>query len=454
MVAKTTRSKAPPGRAHSTRRDRGLLGQWEKALVGLTALRREAMRQSLHSQREVLAKKAWRLASPVYDALDEAKGEEADKLRAGLDRALMGVLDDPAIGRPVADEAEAGMERRPRRAPPPCCMTRIRFRNLLAVPARVRASGALGTTTVQVFAPNEQRSLRRKSDEKTQDADDGQGGGVTIPGGLGQCVTITVEIQNQLGEWVEILSREVCCHAHQRGDILRSTPPPPAPDATTRPREIPVLEIVALDAVRPCPDGDAQLAPGGGHGHEYRKSPGMDVPGKGHFIGAHVFLLFVPPPACRLFCFIQAVKRSVTLNGRKIAASSDWHLDLLPTQRGEVCYAYQRDRPEGGRVLNDSPGLVNPWGAITLEDGKKLTPRPGDILVVHWEFRTWAVCLQAPALLGQFTWNLRVEVTIPNGPPPQGGRLPGTKIDLGEPEFRAPPQISQEDRKLYERLVQ
>ncbi|MFT3807786.1 hypothetical protein [Arenimonas sp.] len=451
---KRSETKTVSRRRASARLDIALLGRWEKALAGLTDLRQQAMRQSLHSQREALAKKAWRLAGPLYDVLDAAKDEDADRLSAGLDRALMGVIDDPAIGRPIADEAP-GEERRPmRRAPLPCCMTRIRLRNLLAVPARVRASGALGTTTTHIFSPNERRSLRRKAEEQTNDDDDGQGGGITIPGGLGQCVTITVEIQNALGEWVEILSREVCCHTHQRGDLLRSTPAPPPPGATTRPREVPVLEIVALDAERPCPEGDAQLAPGGGHGHEYRKSPGMDLPGKGHFIGAHIFLLFIPPPACRQFCFIQAVRRTVTLNGRKIAASSDWHLDLLPEQdKRPGCYAYQRDRPEGGRVLNDSPGLVNPWGAFQLEDGSRLTPRPGDRLVVHWEFRTWAVCLQAPALLGQFTWSLKVEVLIPNGPPPKGGQLPGTKIDLREPVFSPPAQISADDLKLYQRLT-
>jgi hypothetical protein len=62
--------------------------------------------------------------------------------------------------------------------------------------------------------------------------------------------------------------------------------------------------------------------------------------------------------------------------------------------------------------------------------------------------------LRDPALLGQFTWSLRVGIVTPNGPPPKGGQLPGTDIDVGEPEFLPAAQIPAEDRKLFERLTQ
>lgn len=460
MVRKSAKPKFSSPKASRPAIDKTVLGRWDKALAALGRLRQKALRHSLHSQRIQLAQQAWQLAGPLFDELEPvANGNEvANGLLEGLDKALMGVLDDPFAGRPLADELPRERPRgRPRRGDAqPCCMTLIRFRNLLAVPARVTASGALGTTATRVFRPGERRALRRTEQREGQDddaADGAGGGGITIPGGLGRCVTVKVEIQNGLGEWVEIMSREVCCDTHAVGDILRTTPPPPPPGATTRERESPVLEIIALVAERPCPEGRAQLAPNGGWGHEFRESPSLDVPGKGHFIGAHVFLLYVPPAACRQFCFIQAVKRTVKLDGRDIA-SRDWRLDLLPGQaRRPGCYAYQRDRPEGGRLLNDSPGLVNPWGAIRLEDGRVIRPRPGQRIVATWEFRTWAVCLRPPSILGQFSWTLRVDVVVPAGPPPQGGQIPGVDIDLTGPEFKTDKQMPKADKDLFDQLT-
>jgi hypothetical protein len=97
------------------------------------------------------------------------------------------------------------------------------------------------------------------------------------------------------------------------------------------------------------------------------RAPGLDVPDKGHFVGAHLFLLFVPPEECERFCFVQAVKRTVTLDGTPLNLNRDWRLDLLPNQpRRPPCYHYQRERPEG-RMIQLARVLDRPMEIVVGE---------------------------------------------------------------------------------------
>ena len=216
-----------------------------------------------------------------------------------------------------------------------------------------------------------------------------------------------------------------------------------------------MLQIVDWKPERPCPQGRTQVAPGDDHGSETHEFPGLDVPGKGHFVGGSVSLFFVPPETCRRFCFIQAVKRTITLDGViKTNVSHDWQLDLTPDQpRRPPCYKIQRVRPEGGTILRDTPGLINPWSAMKLPDGSIFRPRPGQRLVGLWEFHTWAVCLNRSHVYGEFTWTLRIEFVVPAGPPPQGARIPGATANITGPDFSAAAAMPQADTQLLQALL-
>jgi hypothetical protein len=265
-------------------------------------------------------------------------------------------------------------------------------------------------------------------------------------------VRLRAEIADSSGHWVTILDEEVCCGAVHNGHTLSTVPAPAPPGGLTTTKPRPVLRLVEEPLTGPCP-APAVVAPDGSQGAATYPSDGMDVPGKGHFVGATVFLVYRSPAACRHFCFIQAVRRTISLDGRPSAASHPWRQDLERGQeRHPPCYKYQSDRPEGGRIMHDSPGVVNPWGAMELPDGTTLRPRPGQRLVGDWEFRTWAVCLDPPTLYGQFTWRVHIDVPIPAGPPARGQKIPGATSRVDPPAFTPTAQLSPDDARLFDRM--
>jgi hypothetical protein len=348
-----------------------IAGPLDGAFGQLDAIRTEARKTSNHEAREALVRRAWDVAWPVYEVLQGADDPLAPGLMAKLDRALRDTVSDPFAGPPVLLQEQPQADSGPQAGGAvACCITWIQLRNIMKVPARVTAVGTLGMHASRVLQPGESRTLSKRENAAPDD-EGADAKGPMIPGGLEHCVTIHVEIQNELGQWVEIMSREVCCDKNRPGDILDPTPPPPAPTDKTITRPMPVLQIVDWLVASPCPIGHAQLSPDDQVGSDPKTFDGLDVPGKGHFIGGSVSLLYVAP-GCKHFCFIQAVKRSITVdNVVNKAFSHDWRLDLLPDQpRNPPCYKYQHARPEGGTILTDSPGLLNPWAPASCPTGR------------------------------------------------------------------------------------
>jgi hypothetical protein len=336
----------------------------------------------------------------------------------------------------------------PAGAPEDCCITSMVLTNLTGKRARLTLTHENGVQKGHVFDPGKTHTVTFRelaAGQADEEADDARTTGDPIPGGMGHCVTVS--IQHRVGNrWVERVSKRICCDDNphpQDGDIISEVRSlGGAPEHFSRE---PVFRIDRIAIERPCPNlppappTTGQRGTAGSQGFKYEGT----MKGGKHFYGAGCYLLF-QPTNCRNFCFVQGKKRTAFL--KRPGTTTEKKLDGLCTpgddfkldqKEGfdEPCYPFVQPTPAGGKVMRDGPGISEPWAPMKI-DGLNAGSFPrGSILRIEWTFRTWVVCLDGdPVVLGHFDWSMTVIITIGRGP-----RDTTAQITPPDPKWRDDP---------------
>ncbi|MGE5723105.1 MAG: hypothetical protein ACM3YM_11660 [Sphingomonadales bacterium] len=310
------------------------------------------------------------------------------------------------------------------RVPPDCCITSILLRNITGVRTRLTLTHENGATKTAEFAPDQVRRVTFR--ERAGDDEDDRPVGPPIPGGMGHCVTIKVEVRDG-ARWVQVMTKRLCCDDQpplRDGSVIeevRSVGGSPEHFARYS-----AFRIVHIDIARPCPNlapaAPAQSTHGTADSQASHFEGHETEPGKYQY-GAGCWLRFIPD-GCRSFCFVQGVRRRVFIRppgGKEKAApllgtpGNDLKLDIRPGDR-TPCYPHTSDIAGGGKVLRDFPGVSNPWAPVQIDGKSAGRLASGTQLRIEWTFRTWVVCLDGPVhVLGHFDWTMQVDIRIGDG---------------------------------------
>ncbi len=322
--------------------------------------------------------------------------------------------------------------------PPPCCFTKISFKNIHDATIKVGARHESGALVSAEIKKNKTKALSWTDDDRQP-----------IPGALGHCVTLEVQ-EKQGGGWGPVLSLRLCCEHGDDGDVTprrgqRLTVSGPAPageaGATVLPPRLTALEIKSVVIADPCPSGETGSAGSSTSGtpdSEIRNLPGTQVDRRDYVFGAHARIRFTPTEnGCREFCFVQGKIRKTRLKfpgatdfreANMLSTGDAYELDV---ERGAriPCYPHVSELPGGGKEMRDYPTVKNPWGQVTV-DGQASGGLPdGTEMEVIWTFRTWVVCLnpRPVSVLGYFDWSVTMNLIVRQPPARTTGQISSRK---------------------------
>jgi hypothetical protein len=369
-------------------------------------------------------------ASGAYERATTALSDE-------LDRAAKApvLLRDQTV---LLDQGEVLRQEGPGVAPPaqgaaapPCCMTYILLENVSGEDLHVVATNSEGIRRERDF--DKGRKIHRVWKKWVEEGDDDDEGakakGGVIEGGLGRCVTLLVQIIGTDGSGKKTYQPdppyrfEICCNDPKmvKGAVLDRPEPPQDPAHPHSVSPAPLLKIGEIVGLSPCPERTKGTATTGSTTTGWGVGPLIGVKRiDGRYFYGVAARFYAHSTDCRSARFVQGVKRTVEAKypGKKDFERVDGMSDSkmrADIKKGASTPEYpSRETQDGGREINDGPGVVNPWdGAVNIDEKSKPFPA-GTELRITWVYRTWVVCLDSHpvVILGHFDWTVVLHVTV------------------------------------------
>ncbi|TAJ22455.1 MAG: hypothetical protein EPO64_13780 [Nitrospirae bacterium] len=346
---------------------------------------------------------------------------------------------------------------------PGCCITYVELENVYDGELHVVVTNAQGTRRERDFTKKKPvRKVWKKPEVNTDDDEGKKATDGVIDGGLGKCITLLIQIISTDARGVKTYtpdppySIEICCDNRDMvdGAVLNRPEPTPTPGAPPQTvSRLPLLKIKKIVALTPCPD---EVAGTGKSDHAIVGSGVKPMDGVKRidgkiFYGAWGRFAYTDN-RCKNPRFVQGKKRTVLVKypGKDkfepfppMTKDDKWYLD---TPVGSRTPEYpSSELANGGREMNDGPGVTNPWDGGPEVDGKKKPFPPGTELTITWVFRTWVVCLdtQPVTVLGHFDWQVVLHLTVGADQAHTSG-----KADVKKPTWTDDP-----DKDNYEKVA-